>query len=93
MDAVIVATALPAIAPDLNARSNEAYRMVSGFLFAQAVSQPLYSTFSSVLGKKQCLFFAIAVLTVASCCTAECVVWLIRARVVRTSFCFLSLTF
>ena len=87
MDTVIVATALPAIAHSLNARSNEAYWMGSGFLFAQAVSQPLYGTLSSVFGRKWCLFFAMTVFTVASlfCAVAQNVEWLIAARVVRNS--------
>jgi MFS family permease len=84
MDTVIVATALPAIAHDLNARSNEAYWAGSGFLFAQAVSQPLYGTLSSVFGRKGCLLFAMGIFTVASvfCATAQSISWLIVARVV-----------
>lgn len=84
MDTVIVATALPAIARDLNARSNEAYWAGSGFLFAQAVSQPLYGTLSGVFGRKACLLFAMAIFTVASvfCATAQSMSWLIAARVV-----------
>ncbi len=84
MDTVIVATALPAIAHGLNARSNEAYWAGSGFLFAQAVSQPLYGTLSTVFGRKDCLLFAMAIFTVASifCATAQSMSWLITARVV-----------
>jgi MFS family permease len=84
MDTVIVATALPAIARGLNAKSNEAYWLGSGFLFAQAVSQPLYGTMSSILGRKPCFIFSIALFTVASvfCATAQSVAWLIVARVV-----------
>ncbi|KAE9366460.1 MFS general substrate transporter, partial [Stipitochalara longipes BDJ] len=83
MDTVIVATALPAIAHGLNARSNEAYWAGSGFLFAQAVSQPLYGTLSSVFGRKSCLLFAMGIFTVASifCATAQSMSWLIAARV------------
>ncbi|KAN0092489.1 MFS general substrate transporter [Hyaloscypha variabilis] len=83
MDTVIVATALPAIAHGLNARSNEAYWAGSGFLFAQAVSQPLYGTLSTVFGRKDCLLFAMAIFTVASifCATAQSMSWLITARV------------
>ena len=84
MDTVIVATALPAIAIDLNARSNEAYWLGSGFLFAQAVSQPLYGTLSAVFGRKACFLFAMIVFTIASvfCATAQSIEWLIVARVV-----------
>jgi MFS family permease len=84
MDTVIVATALPAIAHGLKAKSNEAYWLGSGFLFAQAVSQPLYGTMSSVFGRKPCFVFAMALFTVSSvfCATARSVGWLIIARVV-----------
>jgi MFS family permease len=84
MDTVIVATALPAIASDLNAPSNAAYWMGSGCLFAQAVSQPLYGTMSSVFGRKACFVFAMATFTLASlfCAVARGVGWLIVARVV-----------
>jgi predicted MFS family arabinose efflux permease len=87
MDTVIVATALPAIAHDLNAHSNAAYWIGSGFLFAQAVSQPLYGTLSIVFGRKACLVFAMAVFTLASlfCAVAQSVGWLIVARVVCTT--------
>ncbi|EPE33260.1 MFS general substrate transporter [Glarea lozoyensis ATCC 20868] len=83
MDTVIVATALPAIAQGLNARSNEAYWLGSGFLFAQAVSQPLYGTLSGVFGRKSCFLFAMIVFTIASlfCATAQSIEWLIAARV------------
>jgi hypothetical protein len=85
MDTVIVATALPAIAHGLNAKSNEAYWLGSGFLFAQAVSQPLYGTMSSVFGRKPCFVFSMALFTIASvfCATAQSLAWLIVARVVR----------
>ena len=87
MDTVIVATALPAIAHGLNARSNEAYWAGSGFLFAQAVSQPLYGTMSSVFGRKSCLMFAMIVFTIASifCAVAKDMTWLVAARVVGFS--------
>ena len=88
MDTVIVATALPAIAHGLKAKSNEAYWLGSGFLFAQAVSQPLYGTMSSVFGRKPCFVFGMALFTVASvfCATAQSVGWLITARVVSRNF-------
>ncbi|CAG8949011.1 hypothetical protein HYFRA_00002139 [Hymenoscyphus fraxineus] len=83
MDTVIVATALPAIALDLNAHSNSAYWMGSGFLFAQAVSQPLYGSLSMVFGRKDCLIFAMVLFTVSSlfCALAQSARWLIIARV------------
>jgi MFS family permease len=84
MDTVIVATALPAIAHGLNAHSNEAYWLGSGFLFSQAVSQPLYGTLSGVFGRKACFLFAMVLFTIASlfCATAQSIKWLIIARVV-----------
>jgi hypothetical protein len=90
MDTVIVATALPAIAHGLKAKSNEAYWLGSGFLFAQAVSQPLYGTMSSIFGRKHCFVFAMALFTIASvfCATAQSVEWLIGARVVSHDFRF-----
>jgi MFS family permease len=89
MDTVIVATALPAIAHDLRARSNQAYWLGSGFLFAQAVSQPLYGTLSGVFGRKACFLFAMILFTVASvfCATAQNIEWLIVARVVSNFLC------
>jgi MFS family permease len=84
MDTVIVATALPAIAHDLNAQSNSAYWIGSAFLFAQAVSQPLYGTMSDLFGRKACYLFAMGVFTLASlfCALAKGPGWLIAARVV-----------
>jgi MFS family permease len=84
MDIVIVATALPAIAHGLNAQSNSAYWIGSAFLFAQAVSQPLYGTMSDLFGRKACYLFAMGVFTLASlfCALARGPGWLIAARVV-----------
>jgi len=84
MDTVIVATALPAIAHDLNAQSNSAYWIGSSFLFAQAVSQPLYGTMSDFFGRKACYLLAMGVFTLASlcCALARGAWWLIAARVV-----------
>jgi MFS family permease len=88
MDTVIVATALPAIARSLDARSNVAYWAGSGFLFAQAVSQPLYGTMATLFGRKSCLLFAMIVFTVASllCALAQSMTWLVAARVVSIIF-------
>jgi MFS family permease len=95
MDTVIVATALPAIAQGLNARSNEAYWLGSGFLFAQAVSQPLYGTLSGVFGRKACFLFAMIVFTIASlfCATAQSIEWLIVARVVSSFYSEILINF
>jgi MFS family permease len=92
MDTVIVATALPAIAHNLQARSNQAYWLGSGFLFAQAVSQPLYGTLSGVFGRKACFLFAMILftITIVFCPTAQNIEWLIAARVVGTFISFLS---
>lgn len=88
MDTVIVAVALPAISHSLHSPSNTAYWAGSGFLFAQAVSQPLYGTLSSVFSRKTCLLFAMCVFTIASvfCATARSMEWLVAARVVSCEF-------
>lgn len=84
MDTVIVAVALPAISHDLQAQSNTAYWAGSGFLFAQAVSQPLYGTLAGVFSRKSCLLFSMCVFVLASifCATARSMEWLVAARVV-----------
>ncbi|KAF1997494.1 MFS general substrate transporter [Amniculicola lignicola CBS 123094] len=83
LDTVIVATALPAISTSLNAPSNQAYWCGTGFLFAQAISQPVYGALSGTFGRKACLLFALGVFIIASvfCATATSIEWLIVARV------------
>jgi MFS family permease len=87
LDAVIVASALPVISHALNATSSEAYWCGTGFLFAQAVSQPIYGAFCEVFGKKYSLLFSLALFTISSlfCAVAQSITWLIAARVVSTT--------
>jgi MFS family permease len=66
LDAVIMASALPVISNALHATSSEAYWCGTGFLFAQAVSQPIYGAFSEVVGKKYALLFSLTLFTIAS---------------------------
>ena len=84
LDSVIIATSLPAIAHALDATSIEAYWCGSAFLFAQAVSQPLYGAFSETFGRKLCLIIALTTFTAFSllCALAQNITWLIIARVV-----------
>lgn len=92
LDTVIVASALPAITIALDATSDEAYWCGSAFLFAQAVSQPLYGALSEVFGRKVCLIVALSLFTVSSlfCATAQNITWLVVSRVV-SKFPFISL--
>jgi MFS family permease len=77
--------ALPAIAQDFKATSNAAYWCGTGFLFAQAASQPVYGSISNAFGRKVCLLFALTLFIVASvfCATAQSITWLIVARLVK----------
>lgn len=84
IDTVIVASALPRIAEALHASSIETYWCGTGFLYAQAVAQPIYGTFIGIVGAKYCIMAAMSVFLVASifCAAAQSITWLITARVV-----------
>jgi MFS family permease len=91
LDTVIVASALPAIADALNARSNDAYWWSAGFLLAQAISQPFFGAFSEVFGRKTCLLSSLTCFTASSlfCAVAPNVTCLVVARVVRVHSAFI----
>jgi predicted MFS family arabinose efflux permease len=84
LDLVIVASALPAIAANLNATSAQAYWCGTGYVLTQCIMQPLYGSFSDIFGQKSLILFAIFVFFLSSifCAKAETIRWLIAARVV-----------
>lgn len=84
IDLVILASALPVVSRSMGATSTEAYWCGTGFLIAQALSQPIYCAFQNISGHKECMLAALGIFGVASilCATAENMVWLIAARVV-----------
>ena len=85
LDLVVIASALPAIAVDLNATSNQAYWCGTGYVLAQTVVQPLFGTFSEIFGRKLLIQFSLLVFLLASilCSRAQTIHWLIATRVVR----------
>jgi MFS family permease len=87
IDLVILASALPVVSRSMGATSIEAYWCGTGFLMAQALSQPIYCTLQNTSGHKECMLVALGIFGLASilCATAENTTWLIAARVVGKS--------
>ncbi|OJD12995.1 hypothetical protein AJ78_06488 [Emergomyces pasteurianus Ep9510] len=85
MDAVIVGSALAAIAHDLQSSSVESFWVGTSFLLAQTVTIPLYGTTSEIFGRKGPILIAISIFLLGSilCATAQTITWLIGARVVQ----------
>lgn len=85
MDAVIVATALGAVAEDLGSTSTESFWIGTSFLLAQTVTIPLYGSTSEIFGRKWTIIPAIFLFTLGSvlCATAQSVDWLMAARVLQ----------
>jgi MFS family permease len=85
MDAVIVGSALAAIAKDLQSSSVESFWVGTSFLLSQTVTIPLYGTTSEIFGRKWPILIAISIFLVGSilCATAKTITWLIGARVVQ----------
>ncbi|KAJ5033962.1 hypothetical protein NUH16_005380 [Penicillium rubens] len=85
MDAVIVGSALAAIAQDLQSSSVESFWVGTSFLLSQTVTIPLYGTTSEIFGRKWPILIAISIFLVGSilCATAKTITWLIGARVVQ----------
>jgi MFS family permease len=84
LDIIILSSALPAIAANLNATTANAYWCSSAFIFAQSVVQLVYAALSSALDRRTCMLAALTIFTIASvlCATARSVEWLIAARTV-----------
>ncbi|KAB5576151.1 major facilitator superfamily domain-containing protein [Coniochaeta sp. 2T2.1] len=59
VDTIILASALPAIAADLSATTNQAFWYSVVLLFAQCVAQPVYGTLTEVFGRKRCMIAAL----------------------------------
>ncbi|KAJ6186440.1 hypothetical protein N7519_007741 [Penicillium mononematosum] len=85
MDAVIVGSALAAIAQDLQSSSVESFWVGTSFLLSQTVTIPLYGTTSEIFGRKWPILIAISIFLLGSilCATAQTITWLIGARVVQ----------
>lgn len=85
MDAVIVASALEAIAKDLQSSSVESFWVGTSFLLAQTVTIPLYGTTSEIFGRKGPILIALCIFLFGSilCATAKTITWLIGARAVQ----------
>ncbi|CAG7974459.1 unnamed protein product [Penicillium nalgiovense] len=71
MDAVIVDSALAAIAQDLQSSSVESFWVGTSFLLLQTVTIPLYCTTCEIFGRN------------ILCATAQTITWLIGARLVQ----------
>jgi MFS family permease len=84
IDAVIVASALPAISADLGGNSNQAFWTGTAFLLAATITQPLYGSFSEIFGRRINLIVALGWFLVGSilCARASDMVMLIASRVV-----------
>ncbi|KAL1859007.1 hypothetical protein VTK73DRAFT_7711 [Phialemonium thermophilum] len=85
LDLTVTASALPSIAADLHATSNEAYWCSAGYILAQAVAQPVFGGFSEMFGRKTVLQLSLVLFLVASilCSRAQNINWLIGSRVVQ----------
>lgn len=85
MDAVIVGSALAAIAHDLQSSSVESFWVGTSFLLAQTVTIPVYGTTSDIFGRKWPILIALFIFLLGSilCATAQTITALIGARVVQ----------
>lgn len=85
MDAVIVGSALAAIAHDLQSSSVESFWVGTSFLLSQTITIPIYGTTSDIFGRKWPILTALGIFLFGSilCATAQNIQWLIGARVVQ----------
>ncbi|KFY79994.1 hypothetical protein V499_01100 [Pseudogymnoascus sp. VKM F-103] len=85
LDLVILPASLPAIAQDLKATSSQAYWCGTGYIIAQAASQPIFGTISVISGRKLMLQISLLIFMVASimCARAQSIEWLIGTRVMQ----------
>lgn len=84
LDLVILPASLPAIAQDLKAMSGQAYWCGTGYIIAQAASQPIWGAISEIAGRKLMLQMSLLIFMVGSilCARAQSIGWLIGARIV-----------
>ncbi|MCB1534651.1 MAG: MFS transporter, partial [Rhodoblastus sp.] len=84
MDQTIVATALPAIATDLDDVERVAWIVVA-YLVATTIAAPVYGRLGDVYGRRRMIFVALAVMIVGSlaCALAPTLLALIFARVMQ----------
>jgi EmrB/QacA subfamily drug resistance transporter len=84
MDQTIVATALPAIAGALGEVERVSW-IVIGYLVAATISTPVYGRLGDLIGRRNLMLVALAIVMVASvgCALADSLAWLTAARLAQ----------
>jgi DHA2 family multidrug resistance protein len=85
LDTSIAAVALPYIAGSLSASNDEATRVLTSYLVANATILPASSWFSLRFGRKRFLIVCITIFTISSfaCGSATSLAWILIARAVQ----------
>ncbi|KAI8963599.1 major facilitator superfamily transporter [Daldinia sp. FL1419] len=85
LDATIIVTSLSAIIQDIGGTTTEAFWIATSYLLVNAVSMPLISSISVVIGRPVCLTFSIVSFSVGTivCCTAQKMPVLIAGRCIQ----------
>jgi MFS transporter, DHA2 family, multidrug resistance protein len=85
LDTSIAAVALPYIAGSLSAANDEATRVLTSYLVANAIVLPVSSWFALRFGRKRFLIVCIAIFTISSfaCGSATSLAWILMARAVQ----------
>ncbi|KAI0803757.1 major facilitator superfamily transporter [Xylaria sp. FL0064] len=85
LDATIVVTSLTSIVEDIGGTTTQAFWIGTSYLLVNAVSMPIISSISEVVGRPVCLTFAIVVFIIGTilCCTAHSIAVMLVGRSIQ----------
>ncbi|KAI0424247.1 major facilitator superfamily transporter [Xylaria sp. FL1042] len=85
LDATIIVTSLTAIVQDIGGTTTQAFWIGTSYLLVNAVSMPIISSISELVGRPVCLTFAIVIFTIGTilCCTAHNIAVMLVGRCIQ----------